>query len=410
MLKFKVKEKDIFDQIHLIEKGLREISEKKAFEGRDNFTVDELAVLSKVKAQLEEKRKGLYKIRLDLNNNLRNADAKVKFFNIFAIPLMIVLCVVVPKLKKISFCKPQMPSYNKKFLIMAGVGFLCIVLGVVGVLLQPKTYKKDVLDKQVFENLSKEINNANKIILKTAKGELLFEKKNNFWEMPKNPDLLVKQNRINNLMMALLQASFYEKKSNKIESLEKFGLLPIENEKSTAVKIIVEDKKGKELASLYVGKYDVELGRGALGAYIRFDDNFQTWLIKAPFIDLTIEPDGWVYNDMWNLQFGRFSQLNGVADIDKLAEIMKNMLNTKMKKINKMNKLSPSNTLKLRGEDFEELQIDFYDEKEKSFVKYKFSGAIKNDILQEFAKRTENNFYEINKTDTDKIKDAINSK
>ena len=49
LLEFKIKEKDIFDQIELIRKGLKEISDKKAFEGRDNFTVDELAVLSKVK-------------------------------------------------------------------------------------------------------------------------------------------------------------------------------------------------------------------------------------------------------------------------------------------------------------------------------------------------------------------------
>ena len=39
---------------------MKEISDKKAFEGRDNFTVDELAVLSKVKSQLEEKRKNLF--------------------------------------------------------------------------------------------------------------------------------------------------------------------------------------------------------------------------------------------------------------------------------------------------------------------------------------------------------------
>ena len=39
-------------------------------------------------------------------------------------------------------------------------------------------------------------------------------------------EFLVKQNRIRNLLAAIVQASFYEKKSNKIESLDKFGLLP----------------------------------------------------------------------------------------------------------------------------------------------------------------------------------------
>ena len=48
LLDFKVKEKDIFDKIELIKKGLSEVYDKKTFEGRDNFTVDEIAVLNKV--------------------------------------------------------------------------------------------------------------------------------------------------------------------------------------------------------------------------------------------------------------------------------------------------------------------------------------------------------------------------
>ena len=128
LLDFKVKEKDIFDQIEVIKKGLREISEKKVFEGRDNFTVDEIAVLNKVKKQLEEKRKKLYEIRQDLHKNLKETDAKVKFFNIYAIPLVIVLIVGVINFRKISFCKPNMPLYNNKFWIMGGGALFCVVL------------------------------------------------------------------------------------------------------------------------------------------------------------------------------------------------------------------------------------------------------------------------------------------
>ena len=410
LLEFKIKEKDIFDQIELIRKGLKEISDKKAFEGRDNFTVDELAVLSKVKSQLEEKRKNLYEIRLDLNNNLKNIDAKIKFFNIYAIPLMIVLFVGIANLRKISFCKPKTPIYNSKFWFMSSIVLLCVALGVLGVFVQPKIYKKDILDKPLFENLDKEINNVNKIILKDAKNELVFEKKDNLWVLPENPDLLVKQSRITNLLMTLVQASFYEKKSNKFESLEKFGLLPIDNKNSTAVKIVLKNKD-KKIASLDVGKYDVELGRGALGAYVRLGDNFQTWLVKAPFIDLSLAYDGWVYGEMWNLQFGRFSLLNSVADVDKLAELMKAMLNIKTSKSDKMNTTTSTYTLKLSGEDFTNLQINFYEGKEDKFlVKYNFIGDIKNSTLKEFVKRTENNVYEINKDDMEKIRSAVESK
>ncbi len=410
LLDFKVKEKDIFDQIDLIRKGLKEISDKKLFEGRDNFTVDELAVLNKVKEQLEEKRKKLYEIRLELNNNLKKTDAKVKFFNIYAIPLVIILVIGVVAFRRISFCIPIMPKYNNKFWIMCGVGLLFVILGVVGVLVQPKIYKKDVLDNPLFENLDKDINRVSKITLKGYSGQLVFEKKDNLWELAEKEGVLVKQNRITNLMMALVQASFYEKKSNKIESLEKFGLLPINNKDSTAVKIILEDENNKEIASLDVGKYDVELGRGSMGAYVRLEDNFQTWLVKAPFIDLSLAYEGWVYGEMWNLQFGRFSLLNKKADIDKLAELMKNMLNTKMNKTDKKNTQSSTYTLNLSGEDFENLQIDFYEEKDSFLAKYKFIGEIKSDILKEFAKRTENNVYEINKDDMEKIRSAVESK
>ena len=71
---------------------------------------------------------------------------------------------------------------------------------------------------------------------------------------------------------------------------------------------------------------------------------------------------------------------------------------------------SPSFTLKLNGEDFENLQIDFYQENEKVLMKYVFSGKIKNVALEEFARLVMGNFYEITKEDMERIKDAINSK
>lgn len=410
LIDFKIKEKDIFDEIDLIKKGLQEVQDKKIFEKRDNFTVDELAVLNKVRDRLEEKRKDLYKIRLELNNDLKRTDIKVKFFNIYAIPLFILLGFVAVNFRKMFLCKVEMPRYNRKFVILSGITLICILLGVLGVLLQPEIYKKDVADRVLFENLSDEINKIERIVLKNSKNEFVFEKKDNLWVLKGKPEFLVKQNRISNLLATIVRATVYEKKSDKIESLEKFGLLPIEDKDSKAVKISLEKSDGKKIVSFDVGKYDVELGRGAMGAYIRLDNNFQVWLIKASFIDLTLDYTGWLYSEMWNLQFGRLVTLNDEANVDKMVELMKIILNTKLKLVNNINIAESSFTLKLRGEDFENLQISFYENKEDVFVKYEFSGKIKNEALSEFAKIMKNNMYEINKEDMEKIKNVVGSK
>lgn len=409
LLEFKIKEKDIFDQIELVKKGLREIHDKKNFEKRDNFTVDELAVLNKVKVQMEEKRKDLYRVRMDMSKDMKKTDAKIKFFNIYAVPLIIVLGFVVLNFRNIFLCKVELPRYNLKFAGLFAVVALCVGLGVLGVLAQPKIYKKDITDKPLFENLSEKINSVERIVLRNSAEEMVFEKKDNLWVLKGKEEFLVKQNRIRNLLTAIVQASFYEKKSNKIESLDKFGLLPIENKKSTAVKIVLENKNKEEVVSFDVGKYNVELGRGATGAYVRIANNFQVWLTKASFIDLSLDYKGWVYGEMWNLHFGRLVKLNGKAEVDKMVELMKVILNTNLRLADKVNVSDAVYGLSLNGEDFESLQIDFYKEEEKFFVTYDFNGAINNWTLGMFAKIMENKVFEINENDMENIKNAINS-
>ena len=258
--------------------------------------------------------------------------------------------------------------------------------------------------------MDKEINKVKRIVLKDSKDELVFEKKGDLWLLDGHKEFLVKQNRISNLLSTIVQASIYEKKSDKIESLGKFGLLPIDDKNSTAVKIVLEDDNKKEIASMDVGKYDVELGRGAMGAYVRLDDNFQIWLIKASFVDLNLDYNGWVYSDMWNLQFGRFALIDGKPEVEKLVDLMSVMLNTKVRPANKSNSSNSCFTLNLSGENFKNLELTFYKEKDVFLVKYKFDENIKTEILKEFAKITDADFYEISKEDMEKIKNAVKSR
>ena len=407
LIEFKIKEKDIFDQINLIKKGLAEVNNKKAFEGRENFTADELAVLNKVKTQLDEKRKELYEIRLELNDNMQRTDALVKFFNIYAIPLLVIVGFVALSLKKISFCKPQKPKFNKRFWIMAGVGSVFVILGVVGVCLQPEVYDKDFIETPMFNNLNDKINDVASIVLQNHDSELVFYKKDNMWFLKGKEEFLVKQNRISNLLAAIVRASVYEKKSSKAESMKKFGLLPIENSESTAIKVTLKNDDEEDVVSFEVGDYDVDLSRSAKGAYIRILPTFEVWLAKVAFIDLGLDYSGWIYDDLWNLQFGRMTRLNGENDVDKIANTVSTMLNIKTSQIKKENIENPSVTLTFSGEDFEKLVMTFYKKKDAVVLNYNFDGDIKNEALKAFAKITEKNSYEISLEDMEKINNAV---
>jgi hypothetical protein len=113
---------------------------------------------------------------------------------------------------------------------------------------------------------------------------------------------------------------------------------------------------------------------------------------------------------MWNLQFGRFALLDGKPDVDKLVNLMSVMLNAKMIPVDEQSLLNSDFTLKISGEDFKELQMDFYEEKEAFGVKYKFDENIRSEILREFAKKVSSNVYRISKDDVEKIKNAVKSR
>lgn len=81
------------------------------------------------------------------------------------------------------------------------------------------------------------------------------------------------------------------------------------------------------LADFSVGRYDIDIGRGARAAYIRFADKFQVWMIKADLIDLSTNVADWTYGSLWNLRFGRLSGFNRTSNLNRTAEMVKTLLN-----------------------------------------------------------------------------------
>ena len=180
---------------------------------------------------------------------------------------------------------------------------------------------------------------------------------------------------------------------------------------SNAAHITLTDgiNKNKPIESFSVGHYDIDLGRGTKGAYLKFDGLFQIWLAKADFINLSTRWQDWTYSSLWNLRFGRLQKYNEVTDIDRIADLAKILLNTSFesyaKEIDNKNKLA---ALKLFAEGSSQVNLSFYSYQDKIYVRYDFIDIASSPRLEFFASFAKELYYEISKTDWEKIKHEIN--
>ena len=407
---FKIKEKDIFDEIERIKSGLQEIWNKKDFEERQNFTPDELSIISKIKNNLDKKRRELYTIRFELNRNMQQAEFWVKLADIYSVPALILLVLLALKLRKIKLKRPALPQFNRRFAILSASAAFCLGLGFCSILFLPEKNIPSYENQPLFPELKKEINNVARIRLQNKSGELLFVKENGQWMLSQQPSFLVNQNRIKSFLSALMQASFYEKKAGKIENLPRFGLLPLDNPDSKTTFIELGNAGKKTILSFETGDYNISLSRGGSGAYIRFPEQFQIWLAAIELIDLNMDYHYWTYANLWNLQFGRLSSVNGQNNIDYVAKITSLLLNTPLQAASLPIEGRPDLILNISGEYFTNLEISFYKHEQKNYVQFKFNQIKDNAVLQNFAKQTQNKFYLLSSADMEKIKNAADTK
>ena len=403
---FKIKEKDIFDQIAQTKKNLQELLSKKTFENRDNFTPEELSLINKIKNRLEDLRKELYTIRQDINSQMSKTETLVKFFNIYAIPLLIVFGLILNKFKNIRFCLPQRPKFNRSFLFLFLASIACISLGIADVVTQNKNHQPAFFEQKLFPNLDKEINNINRITIQNNSISLDIKKQNNLWESADHPEFLINQARIKSFLNSLLQATIFEKKADKLENLARFGLLPLDNKesKTTSINLYNGDKK---VLSFDVGEYNLDLGRGKYGAYIRLPSKFEIWLAAIDFVDLDPDFRKWSFSTLWNLQFGRFA-LTKDQTAENLSNLASIMLNTKLLTGGQEPKNKAYKTLNLKGEDFDKLTLNFYNHNSSYTVEYQFDGSILNPNLKEFSRFTKQNRYQISAKSMEQIINALN--
>jgi hypothetical protein len=66
----------------------------------------------------------------------------------------------------------------------------------------------------------------------------------------------------------------------------------------------------------------------------------------------------------------------------------------------------PDFVIKTKGEFFDGVNIEVFEEKDRALVSFKFLGNIKNEILKSFVGKTKGKFFAISKQDAERLKDA----
>ena len=409
--KFQLQEKEIFDNIEKVKKGIQEIWNKKNFEQRETFSPDELALIAGMRKELDSFREKLKETRKQTNSQIKNIDTWVKFANIYAIPLLIILGLGIYLLYR-RRSHPKYPTTNEKIstttLVISITSVGLLACGLLSVHLQSQSSFEKFLNTPVFANLQKDINKVEKITLKQQEKQLTFILKNNLWQLEGN-NFPVLQDRIRSFLSALLEATYFEKKSSDAQYLNRFGLEASDNTDSQSIEIKLQDANEQTIENFFIGKYDIDIGRGSRSAYIRFNDKFQVWQIAADFIDLSLLPQDWTYSNLWNLRFGRFVSINGNDNSSFLINMARRLLNTPIINITTKQPSQKLFSFTLISEGSNEIEINAWQNKKQYFISYNFKNIPNENRLQQFEKYTNNRFCEISQSDMEKLKHALNT-
>ena len=407
---FKLKEKEILDNIENAKAGIKEIWGKKTFEQRSNFTSDELALIAGIRKKLDSLRQELQEVRSSTDLEIRRIDSIVKFINIYAVPLLIILglCLfILIKRRPNPLGKPQSERLSRQLLLVGISSFILLTAGVISVRQTSKTYSDDFMDRPAFPELIKNINNVERITLSGYQKELEFYKENGVWKL-QDQGLPVLQDRVRSFLSAMLEAVYFEKKSTQAQYLNRFGLQPTDQPDAPGVWVKLQDNKGKTIEHFEVGHYDIEIGRGTRAAYIRFAKQFQVWQIAADFIDLSLRPQDWTYSTLWNLRLGRFISFNGNTDIYAVADLARRMLNTEILSIStKQPGTKPMFSFSLLVEGENEIKVSAWQNQKRYYISYDFKHIPNENRLQLFEKYTKSKFYEISAIDMEKLKNVV---
>ena len=306
-LSYKQAEMQIFEEIDAAKRAIQEVWAKKEFENRENFTPDELAIISNIRLQLNDFRQRLSELRYQAQHNISDIGSRIAFLNIWLLPLLCGIILLLWSAVRLFKRRAQLRfalKINRRLCVLCAVAVFTTAVALVSVWLINRSSVDSYENKLVFPEFTAQINNIDTIVLKTNKQQLTFELKDNLWTLKEMPDLPVYQERIRRLLTTVADARYFARKSDKAENLAMFNLLPIEDKNSGVTRLTFKSGE-REIQSFNLGDIDVDIGRGLKSAYMRFDNQFQVWEISADFVSMDLDWHNWTYSHLWDLRFGR---------------------------------------------------------------------------------------------------------
>ncbi|MBR2033852.1 MAG: Gldg family protein, partial [Alphaproteobacteria bacterium] len=145
----KIKEKEILDNLARAKIGMTEITAKKNFEGRGNFTPDELAVIANIRKQIDKERQNLFKIRDEVMIDFKNLKNILQFGNVYFVPLVLLCVMLLSILKKNIRMITVKEQFNYRVLWFVIGGLILLGLGLFSVWWQNRENVLDYENKQV---------------------------------------------------------------------------------------------------------------------------------------------------------------------------------------------------------------------------------------------------------------------
>jgi len=408
---FEKKKELIFQELDKTKRGLNEIWNKKNFEERETFSADELAIIANVRTKLNNLRRELNAYQTQALHDIETVDLMINAFNIAFIPGILMLLLLGLKLyKALTLNYFRLTPHFRFDKRLAAIFALCLsflLLGLFSTFYANRSSIDAYEGKKVFPNIEKNINAINRIVLQSHNEKLTFELSKGLWKLTEHPDYPVYQERLRRLLTTLTQATFFEKKTNKAENLGMFNLLPIADANSKALQL--EFFVDQILIQRFeLGNIDIDAGRGARAAFIKFDNQFQVWEIIADFVDMDINWRKWTYSNLWDLRFGRlYSSENGDSE-NQLVLLMKYLLNTKIEETADDIQAKPLKTLTLFIENNNRAVMSFFKENGNSYVRYDFDKNNSNFYLKLFAQYFDGKTVKINSGNMEKILELLN--
>lgn len=404
---FKIQEVDIFSNIEKAKAGLEEITAKRRFEGRENFSVDELALIAKIRRQLDDERLKLLTIRTGLNQEIDKILGHVKFFNIYAVPLLILAVLLLLRLRRGVCLRLERPRFNAPLLLVIGSGTLLLLAGLAATRSARET-TAPAEEKPLFAAFAEKINQIDTLTFRSRARELTLRRRGNLWEIEGQPHIMANQQRIARLLATLLSGRLLEQRTAKLENFDRFGLTPLSAEASQITELELSSGS-KKLYGLEIGRYDIDLGRGRRGAYVKFPGSYEVWLSDLDLINLDLDWRNWSFSRLWDLHFGRFASINGSRDPAFLADMARLLLNTPFVAV-AADMPAPSEklqTLRISAEDGSELELEIFRAQDKIYARYRFLKTAAENDLQIFAGYAKPVFYEIPENKWKEIADVI---